>query len=90
MSYDEIKLNLTKLKELRDGLKEKDNYKCIDCYIRRINELVSSLNFEDVSESNAKKQVKKSIVDYYLNHFETNVIVDSLSTLIDVMEKKIH
>lgn len=85
MSYDEIKLNLTKLKELRDGLKEKDNYKCIDCYIRRINELVSSLNFEDDCRNEAKKQVKSSIIDYYLNHFEITIVIDSLSNLIEKM-----
>lgn len=86
MNHDEMKSTVSKLKELRDGLKEKDNYKCIDCYVRRINEFVSSLNLEEDCENEAKKQVRTSIVDYYLNNLETKVIIDTLSNLIDILE----
>lgn len=79
--------DLDKLKEIRDGLQRTDNYKCIDCYIRRMIEHITFVQFVDGCKDQVEL-IRHRIVQYYMDRLDTKVIVEPLSKLITILEEK--
>ena len=88
MSIEEIKNDTAKLKEIRDGLQRTDNYMCVDCHIRRMNEHITFLKFVDGCGDQVEL-IRTKIVQYYMNRLDKKTIIEPLSKLIAILEEKI-
>lgn len=88
MSIEEIKHDTTKLREIRDGLQKTDNYMCIDCYIRRMIEHITFLQFVEGCADQAEL-IRNKIVQYYMNRLDKKVVIEPLSKLITILEEKV-
>ncbi len=89
MGPEEIKKSITKLKELMAGIEKNDNYMCIDCHIRRMIEYVTFLKFEDGCGEEVEA-IRNSVVNYYMNRLDIKEIINHLSKLIEILERKVH